>query len=83
MSGRYHATARPAADGGTDVILVDTQGGNSHVEHFTPEANDRLYRILSDLFDAGVARYGSVDAFARALTWYNDLHAAMRTGGAR
>lgn len=78
MSARYHATSMPTADGGTDVIVIDTHGDRSHVEHFTREDGARFYQALSDLFDAGVARYGSVDAFARALRWYNDLHAAER-----
>lgn len=65
MSGRYEAHLDP--NDRRRVIVVDTVGSNHAVSVWTDEQCDALYRHISDLFDAGVARFGSVDRFAVAL----------------
>lgn len=71
MSSRYEARTD-----GNRVIVIDGVGHNSKVVEFTPEQDDALFARISDFFNAGVERYGSVDEFTRALRWHNDLKAA-------
>lgn len=71
MENRYTARSHTLPDGGTETVLIDWVGNNSRVATSTKAQDDALFQTLSDFFDAGVERYGSVDEFTRAMQAYN------------
>ena len=58
----------------TTYVAPDYTGTGSHVRvTVTDEQMKAFGDEIERIFKAGVARYGSVDEFQRALCWYNEI----------
>lgn len=78
MSSRYEARTETLPNGDTKVTVIDWEGNNSRVEIHSQKMVDDFGQMISDFFDAGVQRFGSVDEFARYLAAYNEYREAAR-----
>lgn len=73
-SSRYTATIRPTTNGHI-VTTIDRIGTNHAVTEIPTEFGDALYEHMSNLFNAGIARYGTVERFTAALEAFNQAAA--------
>lgn len=55
------------------IVLVDSLSENHAVVDLPAAFGDALIEQAQAFLDAGVARYGSVDAFDKACRWYLDI----------
>lgn len=70
-TSRYEARTE-----GSRVIVIDSLGENHAVCDFTAAQGQAIVDAAQRFLDAGIARYGSLDAFDRACRWMLDLEKA-------
>jgi hypothetical protein len=66
-TSRYEARTE-----GNRVICIDRVGVNHAIYDFTDEQGQAIVDAAQRFLDAGIARYGSLDAFDRACRWMID-----------
>lgn len=57
---------------GNTVVVIDALSENHAVYSFTDEQGQAIVDAAQRFLDAGIARYGSLDAFDRACRWMLD-----------
>lgn len=60
---------------GNRVICIDKLSTNHAIYDFTDAQGQAIVGAAQRFLDAGIARYGSLDAFERACRWMNDAEA--------
>lgn len=63
-TSRYQARSE-----GNRIIAVDSLSENHAVYEFTDEQGQAIVDAAQRFLDAGIARYGSLEAFDRACRW--------------